>query len=266
MGMLPSRLFELIINLSGTLRDLDEAGLHVEIGDDFTKYRSYRNQQTDRGSIYPMFDVASSYIDRTNGFWICGFDSSGELIHTQAVRLLDLSGISLATHLNNHRHKYITPDTTPDPDLTFYSGPEALQTITGNVCYQGDFWLRSRGLGGPRSQGATTLLSRVLLEIMVGTWNPSFVFALVPKKLAVKGAHLRYGYNHCEPGQWMGPDQQVTEEDYLIWMGKIDMANMLTRAPQRLQRTANVSAIQSPPTPLTKEVIFAQERLSDLKG
>ncbi len=243
--MSPSKLFELTSHLSGILRDLEEAGTRIEIGDDFAAYRAYRAQQPDRGPIYPMFDVASSYIDHTNGFWVCGFNSSDELIHTQAVRLLDLTGTSLEAHLNTHRHKYITPDTTPDPDLTFYSGPEALKTITGKVCYQGEFWLRASGLGGPRSQGATSLLSRVLLELMVGAWDPSFVFAFVPKQLAAKGAHLRYGYSHCEPGRWLGPDQQVTEEDYLIWMGANDMANMIARAPASLQRTASVSAVQA---------------------
>ncbi len=250
MGMSPSRLFELTTHLLGILRDLEEAGIRIEIGDDFAEYRAKRSQQSGRGPIYPMFDVASSYIDGTNGFWICGFDPSGVLIHTQAVRLLDLSDMSLETHLNTHRHKYITPDTTPDPDRTFYSGPEALQTITGRVCYQGEFWLRASGLGGPRSQGATSLLSRVLLELMVGAWNPSFVFALVPKQLAAKGAHLRYGYTHCEPGRWLGPDQQVTEEDHLIWMGANDLANMVARAPASLQRAASVSSVQSTATPV----------------
>lgn len=237
--MTPRRLFETTTRVTAILRDLEEAEIRVEIGDDFAKYRAYRCQQRDRGPIYPMFDVTSSYVDQSNGFWVCAFNPAGELIHTQAVRLMDLSGISLATHLNNHRHKYITPDTTPDPDLTYYSGPEALHMITGKVCYQGDFWLRGRGLGGPRSLGATSLLSRLLLEIMVGAWNPAFVFALVPKQLAAKGAHLRYGYCHCEPGRWLGPDQQATEEDHLIWMDSKDMANMLAQAPQSLQRAAN---------------------------
>lgn len=249
MGISPSKLFEVTTRLSGILRDLAEMGIEVEVGDDFAKYRSYRSQQTDRTPIYPMFDVASSYIDQTNGFWICGFNPDGELIHTQAVRLLDLSDVSLATHLDIHRHKYITPDSTPDPDLTFFSGPESLQKITGKVCYQGEFWLHARGLGGPRSQGATSLLSRVLFEIMIGAWNPSFVFALVPKRLAVKGAHLRYGYCHCEPGQWIGPDQQVTDEDYLIWMGASEIANMLGQRSQNHQRAANVSLVQSRGTP-----------------
>jgi hypothetical protein len=73
----------------------------------------------DPGRGCPMFDVASSYVDSRNGFWVCAFDANDELIHTQAVRMLDLSGITLGTHLDDHRHKYITPDTTPDPDKTF---------------------------------------------------------------------------------------------------------------------------------------------------
>jgi hypothetical protein len=245
--MLPVKLVKMITNISDVLQRLEEAGLRLEIGDDFAKYRSYRSQQCDRGPIYPMFDVASSYVDRRNGFWVCAFDPKGELVHTQAVRLLDLSGITLGTHLDDHRHKYITPDTTPDPDQTFYTGPDALDTITGQVCYQGDFWLRARGLGGPRSQGATALLSRVLLEITVAAWKPDFVFALVPKALAAKGAHLRYGYCHCEPGRWIGPDQQVTEEDYLIWMGVNDMANLVAEAAQGLPRSTGVSAVLPDP-------------------
>ncbi len=40
MGMSPSRLFELTTHLSGILRDLEEAGIHVKIGDDFAEYRT----------------------------------------------------------------------------------------------------------------------------------------------------------------------------------------------------------------------------------
>jgi len=238
--MIPSKQFQLVKRLSGLLADLEDIGIRVYIGDDFTEYRRRRSEQHDRGPIYPMFDIGASYIDSTNGFWVCGYDPTGALVHTQAVRLLDLTDITLATHLKIHRQKYITPDTTPDPDQTFYSGPEALQTVTGRVCYHGEFWLQGRGLGGPRSQGATLLLSRLLLEMMVVTWNPSFVFAFVPKRLAAKGAHLRYGYFHCEPGHWVGPDQQVTEEDHLIWMSAESLETMLSLAPPSLQRDASV--------------------------
>ncbi|MEL6167498.1 MAG: hypothetical protein AAFR35_02320 [Pseudomonadota bacterium] len=243
--MSAQNLFEVITKVSSLVQELESAGMRVEIGGDFAQYRVHRGAQADRGAIYPMFDVASSYIDKSNGFWICGFSESNELIHTQAVRLLDLSDVTLAQHLKMHRHKYITPNTTPDPDLTFYSGPEALEAISGRVCYHGDFWLRSRGLGGPRSQGATSVLSRIMFEIMCQCWSPDFVFALVPKQLAAKGAHLRYGYSHCEPGKWIGPDQQVTEEDYMIWMNARDLSNAIGREIQSLRSGDQVSVISS---------------------
>ena len=239
------RIFEMVRNVSSILNELENLGIRVELGDDFSRYRAYRTAQTDRGDMYPMFDVAKSYIDETNGFWVCGFNQEDELIHTQAVCLLDLHNITLERHLDIHKQKYITPNTTPDPDLTFFKGPDSLKKITGRVCYQGEFWLPGRGLGGPRSQGTTPLLSRLLFEMMYRSFEPDFVFALVPKQLAARGAHLRYGYNHCEPGRWVGPDQQVTDEDYLIWMSAEDLSNTLDAEPQSLQSLDQLSAVRS---------------------
>lgn len=243
--MSPTELFGMAVNVSGILEELKNAGMRVDIGGDFARYRTLRAAQTDRPMPYPMFDIGSSYIDETNAFWVCGYNDEGELIHTQAVRLLDLPDVSLSEHLNMHRHKYITPNTTPDPDRTFYHGPKALDRMTGRVCYHGDFWLPSSGLGGPRSQGATMLLSRIMFEIMYYSWSPDYVFALVPKALAAKGAHLRYGYSHCEQGRWLGPDQQVTEEDYLIWMSAEDMASAVAREPQIPRGGSPVASIRS---------------------
>ncbi|MFL4471223.1 hypothetical protein ACERZ8_15535 [Tateyamaria armeniaca] len=247
MGLRPSRLFELVTQFSGILRDLENMGIRIKVGDDFLEYRTHRNQQADRGPIYPMFDVSQSYVDHSNGFWICGFGPDGEVMHTQAMRLLDLTDMSLATHLQLHRHKYITPDSTPDPDQTFFTGPEALKTITGKVGYQGDFWLRAKGLAGPRSQGATALLSHLLLEMTVIAFDPAFVFAFVPKQLAAKGAHLRYGYTHCEAGRWIGPDQQITDEDHLIWMSAKDLAASFAQTSQNHQRADRPVAERAEP-------------------
>ncbi|MFO8125133.1 hypothetical protein [Yoonia sp.] len=224
------------------------------MGDDFSLYRYYRGTCRDRGAISPLFDTASSFIDETNGFWVCGFNEADELIHTQAVRLLDLSGVTLGKHLDMHRHKYIVPDTTPDPDLTFFQGPEALKIVTGLVGYCGDFWLPSRGLGGPRSNGATGLLSRLLFEVLEKAWQPDFVFAFVPKQLAAKGAHLRYGYSHCEAGNWIGPDHQITNDEYLIWMNANDIKNVLARDVQSLRLSNQVSAQRASVTAINAKV------------
>lgn len=238
-------LFGMVLNMSSIIREVGAAGIRIEIGDDFSEYRRLRSTLEGRSPLYPMFDVSCSYIDRSNAFWVCGFNQQGELVHTQAIRLLDLSGVSLREHLREHRHKYITPNTTPDPDRTFYSRPQALKTITGKVCYHGDFWLKANGLGGPRSQGLTPLLSRIVFELSLRAWAPHYVFALVPRVLAQKGAHLRYGYIHCEPGCWYGPDDQVTDEDWLIWMSTKDTVNYLKTEPESLAIEQEETALRS---------------------
>lgn len=226
-------LYTMIVNISNIVNELQVAGINLEIGDDFAAYRRLRNQQDDRVKIFPMFDTASSFVDASNAFWVCGYDNDGELLHTQAVRMLDLGESTLTEHLRDHRHKYITPNSTPDADRTYFTNMPVLDRITGRVCYHGEFWLRG-GKDGLRSQGFTALLSRVVFEMTLKLWSPDYIFGLVPMPLALKGIPVRYGYSHCEVGAWLGPNSEVTSEETLVWMSKLDMLQFLDTTPRSL--------------------------------
>lgn len=232
-------MFMMIRNVSNLLSELKNAGIHIEIGDDFSSFRRLRNGQTDRDPVYPMFDVASSYVNSSNAFWVCGFDENKELVHTQAIRMLDLQGATLTDHLRDHRHMYITPGTTPDPDRTYYSSTPTLDRITGRVCYHGEFWLKG-GKGGQRSQGFTSLLSRIVFELTLKLWSPDYVFGFVALPLALKGMPARYGYSHCELGAWRGPEQEITSEETVVWMSQQDLHSFLETAPQTLARDGHL--------------------------
>lgn len=232
-------LFTMIRNVSNITKELEAAGMRLEIGGDFAAYRKLRNSQTDRAPLYPMFDVACSYVDTSNAFWVCGFNDNNELVHTQAIRLLNMSEMSLNQHLDVHRHKYITPNTTTDADRTFYSQSPALKKITGQVCYHGEFWL-SGGEGGHRNQGFTALLSRIVFELARKIWMPDYVFGFVPSALAFKGIPVRYGYTHCEPGVWYGPENEVTAEEALVWMSGQDIVQFLETPPKALSHERTI--------------------------
>lgn len=231
--MTAHNLFTMINNVSNLINELESAGVFLEIGGDFASYRRLRSKQTDRSDLFPMFDVASSYVDASNAFWVCGFDENNELVHTQAIRLLNLHNMSLAEHLREHRHKYITPNTSPDPDFTYFSDLPSLDRISGNVCYHGEFWIKG-GKGGHRSQGFTALLSRIVFELALKLWSPDYVFGFVPMPLALKGIPVRYGYSHCEFGVWHGPEHEVTSEESLVWMSNQDMHTFLETTPRSL--------------------------------
>ena len=228
-----SDLFRTISNIGGLVHQLEETGISVEIGDDFSIFRRLRKQQTERSGIYPMFDATSSYVDASNAFWVCGFNTEHEMIHTQAVRLLDLQDETLAQHLRVHRHKYITPGSTPDPDNTFFSRLPVLNDISGRVGYHGEFWIKP-GTIGRRNMGLTAVLSRIAFEMTMNLWSPDFLFGFIPTPMATRGVAVRYGYTHCELGAWHGPDQDVTSEEMLVWMNHEDLKAHLATRPREL--------------------------------
>lgn len=228
-----SDLFATVVNIGSLVRQLEDTGISIEISDDFAVFRRLRSEQKDRTALYPMFDAASSYVDASNAFWVCGFNTENELVHTQAVRLLDLQDLTLAQHLRIHRHKYITPGSTPDPDNTHFSRLQVLERISGRVGYHGEFWVKP-GTIGRRNIGLTAALSRIAFEMTMSLWDPDFLFGFVPTPMAARGVSVRYGYAHCELGGWHGPDQEMTSEEMLVWMSNDDLKAHLGTRPKQL--------------------------------
>ena len=228
-------LFTTIVNVSNIIRELEVAGMRLEIGGDFGAYRKLRHAQADRPPLYPIFDVASSFIDDSNAFWVCGFNDKNELIHTQVIRHIDMTGTNLRHHLEHHRHKYLTPGMIADPDHIQFSELPSLEHITGRVCYHGEFWLKG-GDGGLRNQGFTSLMSRIVFEIALKLWSPDYLFGFVPMELAMKGIPVRYGYTRCELGAWVGPDEQVAAEETFVWMSRAEMEQFLESSPTALSQ------------------------------
>ncbi len=224
------------IQFIGAINEIAERNaIEIEVSSNFDEFRNLREKQTDRPPLSPVFDPAVSDLGSKNAFWIKGCNSDGEVVHTQAMRLNDLTGCSLADHLYQRRVAYMPPGIAVDVDRSDFSSAPASQFITGDVCYHGELWLKG-GANGLRGGGLTSALPRLALGMALLEWSPDFVFGLVHPLAACKGLAAREGYMHLAPGGilWQQTEEQEIFEEWLVWMSREDIQHVMRFSPLRL--------------------------------
>lgn len=226
------RLFSEIQFVSAITEIAARNAIEIEISSDFDEFRDLRKDQADRPPLSPIFDPAISDLGSRNAFWIKGSNSKGEIVHTQAMRLNDLTGCSLEDHLYQRRFAYVPPGVAVDADHSQFGTAPASQIITGDVCYHGELWLKG-GNNGLRGGGMTAALPRLALALALLEWSPDYVFGLVHPMAACKGLAAREGYMHLAPGGiiWHPQDGKEAFEEWLVWMSREDIQHVMRFSP-----------------------------------
>ncbi len=224
------------IQFIGAINEIAERNaIKIEVSSNFDEFRNLRKSQTDRPPLSPVFDPAVSDLGSKNAFWIKGSNSEGEVVHTQAMRLNDLTDCNLAEHLYQRRVAYIPPGVSVDIDRSDFGSAPASRFITGDVCYHGELWLKG-GNNGLRGGGLTSALPRLALGLALLEWSPDYVFGLVHPLAACKGLVAREGYMHLAPGGilWQQTEEQEVFEEWLVWMSREDIQHVMRFSPIRL--------------------------------
>lgn len=218
-----------------------EQGVYIEVCTDFEEFQKVRSGQPDRSPLGPAFDASCSYIGPSNGFWVKGLDANGQIIHTQAMRLLDLSNTTLADHLQQHRLIYQPPNIGHGTAKSF----DFLQNTTGmtggKVVYHGELWMKP-GLKKHRGGGLVALLTRFMLAMAYMQWSPDFVFGFMLPIIAYKGLAAREGYTHIEPGMWKGINDTNLFEEWIVWIRGEEIDRLMQFPPQNIYNTLKVSS------------------------
>ena len=213
----------------------ESRGIQIRVGSDFEEFQEALEEQREAPPLYPMFDPACSYVDRTNGFWITGVNDRGELVHTQAIRRLDLSDCTLAEHFELHHRKYVVRGPAIDHQGSTYGSAPGWRTIMGSVCYHGQLWLKG-GKDGYRDQGLTAILPRLALALSLMEWSPDYVFGFISPHLACRGLAAREGYAHMEPGLLRVPTGPEADHAWLVWLSRADIEHLMQFTPEDLFR------------------------------
>lgn len=218
---------------------LNRFGVNLTMGHDFEVYRALLAEGRPDHILGAPFDPKLHDLNEQNAIWVVGHDIDGNIMHTQALRVLDLQGGSLGNYL---RHKFREfPPSGLDLDLErsrFRAGPGA-KAIRGRVCYHGEVWMGGAP-GQFRGTGVSGLLGRFAFLTALETFAPDYVFGFMPKPVAHKGFVERQGYMHAEPFalRWFIKDNPNPLEGYLAYMSREDMHFVLDMPESELTALA----------------------------
>ncbi len=194
-------------------------GINLQIGTDFNEFLEIPSRQSLRHPINPMFDPNQSEISRSNGFWLLARDKSGEIVHTQAMKLLDLTQTNLEEYLKTQSWDLRSHGYDFDDSKTICKLTESSSKITGRITYHGELWIKG-GPNGFRGGSLSILLTRLMILLAMLRWKPDFMIGLQSPMTAFKGLAAREGYTHMDQRsiQWFQRNSNVMMEDWLIWM------------------------------------------------
>jgi len=214
-------IYDYIENLSSLIYNL---GISLEYGSDFSEFRNIPFKQPDRHPVNPAFNPAYCDLGADNAFWLLGKNQEGEIIHTQAIKILDLGNENLQRHFETHIWDFRTHGYDFDNARTqFFLSPEASR-IHGCVTYHGEVWTKP-GKGGYRGGSLITLLTRLMLLRALYKWSPDFFIGLQAPATSCRGLSIREGYMRAEQRSIIWHETAkgaVPQEDWMVWMSKED--------------------------------------------
>ena len=209
-----------IANMAG------EMGMSLQVGDDFQHYADLVAEFRGDQPLGEPFDLVKQELTHENAFWITGWDKQGRLVHTQAIRRLQIEN-SLAEYMSANFRDFPPSGADLDKSASRYTPGPGARGIRGVVCYHGEAWLRA-GKPGFRGTGLAGALARFALASAVLRWSPDYVFCFVPEGLAYRGLVEREGYMHTDPGalMWQLRDGRQLH-GFMGWMGREDLSHMM---------------------------------------
>lgn len=218
---------------------LNKFGVTLSIGHDFERYRALLAQGRPDHILGAPFDPDLHELNASNAVWVIGYDEDGAVMHTQALRMLNLDGGTLGTYLRRRFRDF--PPSGLDLDMErsrFKPGPGA-KRIAGRVTYHCEVWMGGAP-GQYRGTGVSSILGRFAFLTALQKWSPDYVFGFMPKPVAHKGFVERQGYMHAEPFalRWFIKGKDDPLEGYLAYMSREDMQFVLDMPEKELDALA----------------------------
>lgn len=203
-------------------------GITVEIGSDFEEYKEIIARDRPLQQLGAPFSPDNHKFHGNNSFWLTGRNEEGELIHTQAAKVVDLEGRTLSSYLLRRFRDFPPPVPGVDSNKSRYRATPGAHRIKGQVVYHGEVWMAPER-GRYRGVGLSTVLARTGLLEAVRRFDPDWVYGFMLRAVAFKGFSERMGYMHNEPGAllWSIDGRDNLVEAFLSYLSREDASYLL---------------------------------------
>ena len=198
-----------------------QLGINLKYGQDFAAFRDTLECQPLRHPINPAFDPDRCSLSDESGFWIIGYNSNDEIVHSQAIKLLELDGGTLEQHFERRLWDFRSHGYEFDRQKCHWHLTPQARSISGTVTYHGELWLKG-GPDGCRGGRLVILLTRLMLLKAYLKFSPDFMIGLQAPLSSCRGLGVREGYLRAEQRtiSWALKDTDQFEEDWMVWMNR----------------------------------------------
>lgn len=203
-------------------------GVEMEIGYDFEQYRDMLDFARPEQELGAPFDPDLHELTAENALWMIGRNAGGEIIHTQALKMLDMGGRTIAEYFTKGFRDFPPPMPNMDARRSrFRAGPYS-KVNRGSVCYNGEFWIKP-GEASLRGQGLSSVLGRYAFFQAMQHWDPDHMVGFMAKQVACKGFPQRLGWMHTQPGavRWFVKGSDTPFEGFMTFMSRDDLHYVL---------------------------------------
>lgn len=205
---------------SGADDIVSELGIKLEVGSDFEFFCSIPKLQPDRHAISPIFDPDESDVSASNAFWLVGRNAAGEIVLTQAIKLVKVGQAGFLNHMRKNLFDYRPKGDRLDIAKSQINLTDRAANLSGDLCYYGELWIKRTY----RGSCLTAIMPRLMFAIAISKWSPNVVFGIMEPLAACKGLAAREGFMHLEQGglHWWDRTTSETFEEWLVWTTRDD--------------------------------------------